>query len=37
MNNFQEFKDENVGGGRAENKKDESVANMAITLAEDVG
>lgn len=35
MNKFQEFKDENVGGGRAQNKRDENVENMAITLAED--
>jgi RinA family phage transcriptional activator len=35
MNRFQEMQDENVGGGRAQNKKDESVADMAITLAED--
>jgi RinA family phage transcriptional activator len=34
-NKFQEFKDENVGGGRALNKRDESVADMAITMAED--
>lgn len=35
MNKFQEFKDENVGGGRAQNRKDESTERMAITLAED--
>ncbi|MCI1699455.1 MAG: transcriptional regulator [Liquorilactobacillus sp.] len=35
INRFQEFKDENVGGGRAQNKKDEGVECMAITLAED--
>ncbi|MFT8823480.1 transcriptional regulator [Liquorilactobacillus satsumensis] len=35
MNKFQEFRDENVGGGRAQNRKDESIEHMAITLAED--
>lgn len=35
INRFQEFKDENVGGGRTQNKKDEGVECMAITLAED--
>lgn len=35
MYKYQEFKDENIGGGRAENKKDEGVANIAITIAED--
>lgn len=35
INRFQEFKDENVGGGRAQNKKDDGVECMAITLAED--
>jgi len=35
MNKFQEFRDENVGGGRAQNRKDESTERMAITLAED--
>lgn len=35
MYKYQEFQDENVGGGRAENKKDEGVAQMAITLATD--
>ncbi|KRM95972.1 hypothetical protein FC19_GL001453 [Liquorilactobacillus aquaticus DSM 21051] len=35
MYRYQEFKDENVGGGRAENKKDEGVAQMAITIATD--
>lgn len=35
MNKFQEFKDENVGGGRAQNCKNESTERMAITLAED--
>ncbi|MFT9411556.1 hypothetical protein [Liquorilactobacillus hordei] len=34
-NKFKEFKDENIGGGRALNKKDESVADTAITIAED--
>lgn len=35
MYKYQEFKDENVGGGRAQNKRDEGVAYMAITIAED--
>lgn len=35
MNKFQDFKDENVGGGRAQNVKDEGVANMAVTLIDD--
>lgn len=35
MNKFQEFKDENVGGGRAQNRKDDGVEQLAITLAID--
>ncbi len=35
MYKYQEFKDENVGGGSALNKRDESVAELAITVAED--
>lgn len=35
MNKFQEFKDENIGGGRAKNQRDESTERMAISLAED--
>ncbi|WP_283679937.1 transcriptional regulator [Lentilactobacillus sp. Marseille-Q4993] len=35
MNQFQEFKDENVGGGRAQFKQNTGVEDMAITLSED--
>ncbi|QHB52463.1 DUF722 domain-containing protein [Lentilactobacillus hilgardii] len=35
MNQFQDFRDENVGGGRAQYKNNTGVQDMAITLAID--
>lgn len=35
MNKFQEFRDDNVGGGRMLNGKDTGTEDMAITLATD--
>lgn len=36
MNRFNDLKDENVGGGRAQYKKNSGVEDMAIDLAEDL-
>lgn len=35
MNRFENFRDENVGGGRAQYVNNEGVANMAISIADD--